>query len=112
MRFYNPDFLMLFLLYPLLFILIYIFFRLRKKKIRRIGHFESIKRLLLQVRPAARNISIVLLVIGFSFIIAALARPQYPGGVEKIETRGGKIVIALDLSLSMLKGQKRNYRSG
>jgi Ca-activated chloride channel family protein len=102
MRFYNPDFLTLFLLYPLLVILIYIFFRVRNRQIKRIGHFESIKRLLSQVHPAARNISIILLIIGFSFIIAALARPQYPGGVEKIETRGGKIVFALDISLSML----------
>jgi len=102
MRFYNPDFLTLFLLYPILFLLIYIFFRLRKKHIGRIGYFDSIKRLLFQVHPTARNISIILLVIGFSFIIAALARPQYPGGVEKIETRGGKIVFALDISLSML----------
>ncbi|UCE65053.1 MAG: VWA domain-containing protein [Candidatus Zixiibacteriota bacterium] len=102
MRFYHSDFLMLFLLYPLLFLMIFMFFRLRKQRINRLGHIESLKKLLLRFNPAARNISIFLLVIGFSFIIAALARPQYPGGVEKIEARGGKIVIALDISLSML----------
>lgn len=102
MRFYNPDLLMLFLIYPLLIILLFVFFRLRKRRIIRLGNFESLRKLLLQVNPTARNISIILLLMGFSFVMAALARPQYPGGVEKIETRGGKVVIALDISLSML----------
>jgi Ca-activated chloride channel family protein len=102
MRFYSPDYLMLFLIYPLLLLMIFVFFKLRKRRINRLGKADSLKKLLRGLNPAARNISIVLLLIGFSFIIAALARPQYPGGVEKIETRGGKVVIALDLSLSML----------
>jgi Ca-activated chloride channel family protein len=102
MRFYSPDILSLFFFLPLLILMVYIFLKLRKKQLLKIGHFESLKRLLSQVNPAARNLSMVLLLAGFSFVIAALARPQYPGGIEKIETRGGKIVIALDLSLSML----------
>lgn len=102
MRFYNPDYLMLYLLFPVFIALVLIFLRLRKKRIIHLGRFETVKRLLTQVNSTFRNISVILLLIGMAFVIAALARPQYPGGVEKIETRGGKIVVALDISLSMM----------
>jgi len=102
MRFHDPGFMTLYLLLPVILILIFIFLKIRKKQLSNMGNLESVRRLLSRVNPAARNLSIFLLLLGFSFIIAAIARPQYPGGVEKIETRGGKIVIALDLSLSML----------
>lgn len=102
MRFYSPDYLMLYWMFPILIAAVFIFIRWRKSRIRRLGQKDSLNKLLLRVNPTARNISIILLIIGFAFVVAALARPQYPGGVEKIETRGGKIVIALDISLSML----------
>ena len=102
MRLYNPDYLMLFLAIPLIIAMIIVFFRIRKKRITRLGRIETVQRLLTGVNPTVRNISAILLLIGLSLVVVALARPQYPGGVEKIEARGGKVVIALDVSLSML----------
>jgi Ca-activated chloride channel family protein len=75
---------------------------LRKRVSGRIGRPETVKRLLNRVNLSARNASILLLMAGIAFVVAALARPQYPGGVEKVEARGGKVVFALDISLSML----------
>lgn len=102
MRFYNPDFLSLYFLIPVLVVLLFFIIKNNKRKIKILGNDKTTKRLLFRVNATSRNISMLLLLIGFSFVIAALARPQYPGGVEKIESRGGKIVIALDVSLSML----------
>jgi Ca-activated chloride channel family protein len=102
MRFFSPDYLMLYLAFPLIIAAIPLFMKFRKKRVIRLGRLETVKRLTTGVNSTFRNISVILLLIGLAFVIAALARPQYPGGIEKIETRGGKVVVALDISLSML----------
>lgn len=102
MRFYDPDMLWLYAAVPVMLVLLFIRARVRFRAIKKIGDPATIMRLSGNVDHRARNLSFILLTLGIVFLIGALARPQYPGGVEKVETRGGKIVIALDVSLSML----------
>jgi Ca-activated chloride channel homolog len=102
MRFYLQQYLWLLAALPILLGLFILADRARLARSRKIGKPETISRLFGQANLAASNISLIALLTGIAFIIAAMARPQYPGGVEKIEARGGKVVIALDLSLSML----------
>ena len=102
MRFYHYYYFWLFMVIPLIIITLLIMASLKKRNIGKMGVHETIKKLTGVVNRKASNISIILLISGLGFVVAALARPQYPGGVEKVETTGGKIVVALDLSLSML----------
>lgn len=102
MRFYSPNFLWLLLVIPAALGIMFLTARMRKGRAKKIGQPSTIMRLFGQVDRTAGMISFLLLLAGFAFVVAALARPQYPGGVEKVEARGGKIVIALDVSLSML----------
>ena len=102
MRFYDPDYLRLFMAIPLIVILLIFVARFRRRTMEKIGRAETVGRLFGRTNRQARNFSIMMFLLGTVFIIGALARPQYPGGVEKVETRGGKIVVALDVSLSML----------
>lgn len=102
MRFYNYDYFWLYLLIPLIVVLLMGMRSLHKRNIGRIGIQETFQKLTSGIDRRAINLSLLLLSIGFVLTVAALSRPQYPGGVEKVETTGGKIVIALDLSLSML----------
>ncbi len=102
MRFYDPDYLWLFAAIPLIVILLILMAKIRRRTIVKVGKPETVDRLFGSINRQAGILSILMFFSGIIIIIAALARPQYPGGVEKVETRGGKIVIALDVSLSML----------
>ena len=102
MRFYDPQILWFLLAIPILVVLIFISYRARRNSSKKIGNPDTVNRLFGKVNFKAGNISILMFLAGIAFLIGALARPQYPGGVEQIEARGGKVVVALDVSLSML----------
>jgi len=102
MRFYNPDYFWLYWLIPAFAAILLIIGRFRLRKIRGIGNPATMRRIIRTGNHLYSNIGMILSAVGFIFIVGALSRPQYPGGVEKIETTGGEVVIALDVSLSML----------
>jgi Ca-activated chloride channel family protein len=56
------------------------------------------------VSPARRKIRPGCLVLAVALLIVALARPQYGFDLQKIEQRGLDIVVAVDISKSMLAG--------
>ena len=87
---------------PLIVVLLIFMAGYRRRALLKVGKTETVGRLLGNINRQARNFSGLIFVAGIAIIIGALARPQYPGGLEKVEARGGKIVIALDVSLSML----------
>jgi Ca-activated chloride channel homolog len=101
MRFYLPQYMWLLVALPVLLVSFLIANNFRRGRAKRIGRPDTVSRLFGRANLAASNLALITLLTGIAFIIAAMARPQYPGGVEKIEARGGKIVVALDLSLSM-----------
>jgi len=102
MRFFDPDYLWFLAGIPILVALMLVGIKNRFARAKGIGRVETMVRLFGRVNKTAMNLSIILFLAGAAFVIAAMARPQYPGGVEKVEARGGKIVVALDVSLSML----------
>jgi Ca-activated chloride channel family protein len=102
MRFYAGEYLYLLLALPFLFATVFLFGRFRKARANRIGNPETVGRLFGRVHISNSYLAVIVLLTGLAFIVMAMARPQYPGGVERIEARGGKVVIALDISLSML----------
>jgi Ca-activated chloride channel family protein len=104
MRFYNPEILWLYAAIPIVFVILFVMAKVRFSAMRKIGDPVTVRRLLGGLDRRAGYLSLVLLLLGIVFLVAALARPQYPGGVEKVEARGGEIVVALDVSLSMLAG--------
>ncbi|MFA5713329.1 MAG: VWA domain-containing protein [Bacteroidales bacterium] len=101
-QFAQPQYLLLIFLIPLLFIANGFKNRARKRRIDRLGE----RRLVLDLMPAlsfARNwIKLSLFSVAFLFFVVGLARPQLGARVKEIEGKGAEIVIALDLSNSML----------
>jgi Ca-activated chloride channel family protein len=63
---------------------------------------ENFKGLSSSVKAKLRHITFVLRLIGVSFIIMALARPQSRSSWKNVKTEGIDIVISMDVSLSML----------
>lgn len=100
-QFVNPQFFWLFLLFPIL-IVWYIFKRKKQTatlKISTIKGFKAHTSFLTQLKP----VLFVLRMLALAALITAMARPQTQDVSTKTKTtRGIDIVIAMDLSSSML----------
>ena len=74
----------------------------RRSSVLRIGDPALIERLSASVNRGARLRRAVLWFIGAGLVITALARPQWGSDVEVVEHRGVQVMVALDISRSML----------
>jgi Ca-activated chloride channel family protein len=100
-HFANPKFLWLLILIPVL--IAYSIFYLRKKSSQiifpGINVFAGIQPTLKQ---RLRTLPLILKLIAFALIIVALARPQSSSSGQNVTTEGIDIIMALDISSSML----------
>lgn len=100
-RFENPIMLYGFFIIPLL---IFVFIRSnnwKRKAIRKFGDQNLVESLIPALSKNKGWFRFLYLLIGFSFIILALANPQTGSKQEKVKRKGVDIVIALDVSNSM-----------
>lgn len=101
-RFANPVFLYLLLLLPVL-ILLYIINEVRKRKaLKRLGDVNLVSRLVPEMSTVRPAIKFILQLIAVSAGIIILSRPQFGSKIEDIKKQGVEVIIALDVSNSML----------
>ena len=101
-RFANPVFLYLLLLLPVL-ILLYILNEVRKRKaLKRLGDVNLVSRLVPEMSTVRPAIKFILQLIAVSAGIIMLSRPQFGSKIEDIKKQGVEVIIALDVSNSML----------
>jgi len=101
-RFANPDYLYLLLLLPVMVIL-WILNELRKKRaLKRLGESQLVSRLLPELSGIRTGLKFFLFLIGVSSVIIILARPQFGSKLEEVKKQGIEVIIALDVSNSML----------
>lgn len=101
-RFADSTWLMTLLLVPGLVGLIVFAARRRKVALDAFGESELVQKLTSSVSLLARRVKSVLQVAAIAFIAVALARPQFGTRVETVRSVGQDIVVAVDLSQSML----------
>jgi Ca-activated chloride channel family protein len=82
----------------------------RRKALNRFGEFQLIHRLMPEFSTGRLIFKFVLLMIAFAFLVLALADPQTGSKMEKVERRGIDVMIALDVSNSMLAEDIRPSR--
>lgn len=101
-RFGNPKFLYALIILPALIVLFIYFRNKRKKAIREFGNPE----ILAPLMPGASNSrpvwKFIILMISLLFLIVGIARPQFGSKLQKVKKKGVEIIIALDVSNSML----------
>lgn len=103
MRFANPEYLyLLALLLPLLVALFIYSVHWRKQALKSYGDIELLKRLMPSMASLRGKISFWLLTVAVVLAIVMLARPQFGSSKEVVTTRGVEVVVALDISNSML----------
>ena len=101
-RFANPEYLYLLLFIPLGTIL-YFYARYRqKKKMSRLGEAALIKDLMPEYSSARKNLKIYLLFLAYIGAVLMCARPQFGIKEETVKKQGVEIIVALDISRSML----------
>lgn len=101
-RFANPEYLWGLLAIPLL-ILFFIASRLaRKRAIKKFGS-ENLMGYLMPFASKSRPVfKFVILLLALTSFITGLARPQFGSKLKKVKREGVELVIALDVSNSML----------
>jgi Ca-activated chloride channel family protein len=101
-RFANPEYLYLLLLLPLM-TAVFIFNEVRRKKaVRKLGDKLLLGRLMPEVSGARPLVKFIIILIATTSAIMMLARPQYGSRLEEVKRQGVEVMIALDVSNSML----------
>lgn len=101
-RFENPIF-----LYGLLWLLLLIaltigLMRRSRAALARLGDFQTIQRLLPTYEPYKKNLKFVLWTVAVFAVIIALANPQFGTKKERVKRKSVDVIVALDVSRSML----------
>lgn len=101
-NFAQAQYLILLLLIPLFFVFYAVMLKFRKRRIRRFGD-ETLVNEIMPSRSASKGwVRLTLFSIAFFFFVIGLSRPQIGAKLKEHQTKGVEIMIALDVSNSML----------
>ena len=100
--FAQPVFLWLILLAPLFLLALALKSRLRRRKMKRLGDEALVKSLMPSVSRSKAFFRTVLFLLGLISFAIGLARPQLGAKLSEKRKSGAEVVIALDVSNSML----------
>lgn len=109
-RFGNPEYLYFFLIIPILivgFILLNIY---KKRSVLKLGDLKLVKRMMPELSLKRSYLKFWLTIVILCLGIIVLARPQFGSKPEKIERKGIELVVAIDVSNSMLAEDIRPSR--
>jgi Ca-activated chloride channel family protein len=87
---------------PVAFALFALASRGRRRALETFGDAALVRRLTDSVSVAARRWKAAMLLVSLALLAVALARPQFGSRVETVRSVGQDIVVAVDLSTSML----------
>lgn len=102
LKFAEPDFFYALVLIPVFIILFFLMRRWKKRALNRFGENKLVSRLIPDVSPGRIAFKFWLMLFAFGFIVVGLANPQIGSRLEKVERKGIDLVIAIDVSNSML----------
>jgi Ca-activated chloride channel family protein len=108
-HFRNPELLWLLILVP---VMIWYFWKIKRNTRPRIkiSTTEAFRSYTPTLRQRLINLPVLLRIIAVTLIIVALARPQTSSSASNVTTEGITIVVALDISTSMLAEDFRPNR--
>jgi Ca-activated chloride channel family protein len=101
-NFEHKEYLLLLIVLPLLLGLYVLYLVVRKRAIRKMGNPGVISMLMPDYSQFRNNLKFTLLLLAIALIIIALAGPRFGSKLTQVKQEGIDIVIALDVSNSML----------
>ncbi|TFH01651.1 MAG: VWA domain-containing protein [Calditrichales bacterium] len=102
LRFENPG--MLHLLWGVVLWILFFVWVVRYKQflLKRFGNPEILQKLIVGYSTGRRNLKYMLIILSYIFFVIALANPQIGKKLEEFTRRGVDIMVALDVSASMM----------
>lgn len=100
--FAQAQYLFLLALIPLFFIVYAVLRGLRRRRIRKLGDEDLVRRLMPSWSGSKGWVKVALYTIAFFFFVIGMSRPQIGAKLKEHKTRGAEVMIALDVSNSML----------
>jgi len=101
-RFGNPEYLYLLIIIPALIILFFVSEYYKKQALKKFGDINILEELMPLVSKSKPLIKLIFILSAIFSIVFALADPQFGSKLEKVKKKGSEIIIALDVSNSML----------
>jgi len=102
MTFAKPTYLLFLLVIPLFGIFLFAVNKSQTKALKRLGESNLIKKLTENINWGGRKWRTALWFVSVFLLIFSLARPQWGSEVREIEQEGLQVMVALDISQSML----------
>ncbi len=101
-QYQHPEFFIALLALPFVALLFFYLLRWKKSTIRKIGDEKLVNELIRGHSPVKFLIKFLLVVFALTAAIITIINPQRPGSMDKVERKGVDVMIALDVSNSML----------
>ena len=101
-NFAYAQYLLLISLIPVFFIVQAVLLRIRRNRIRKFGDEKLVSQMMPSYSKSKVWVRLVLFSIGFFFFVIGLSRPQIGARLKEQEIKGAEIIIAIDVSNSML----------
>ena len=98
----QPQYLLLILAIPFIFLFYWLSLRIKRKRISKIGDPSLVDKLIPDVSKGRGWLKVTFFSLAFLFFAVGLARPQLGARLKEKESNGVEIMIALDVSNSML----------
>ncbi|MBF1545291.1 MAG: VWA domain-containing protein [Prevotella salivae] len=102
LRFEDPIYLWMLLIIPILVLVRFIVWRKRKRNLRKFGDSSLLKEMMPDVSKYRPTIKFCLLLSAITILIFMIARPQVGSKISHEKREGIEVLIALDISNSML----------
>jgi Ca-activated chloride channel family protein len=101
-RFEHPEYLYGLLIVPFLWFVWIVVIRLQKRNWALFGDKELVVRLIPRLSYRLKNWKFILVLFAISSLFVAIANPQIGSKLEKVQRKGIDMIIAVDISSSML----------
>ncbi len=101
-NFAQPYYLILLLLVPLFFVFYAVMRHFRKRRMAKLGDRALVKELMPSVSASKGWVRVTLFALAFFFFAIGLSRPQIGAKLKERNIKGVEIMIALDVSNSMM----------
>jgi len=98
----NPTFIYGFIILPLLLVLYFLMLRWKRKAFERFGERDVIAKLFPDYSPGRQLLKFILIMSAFVFLVIAMIDPRIGSKLGTSKHKGADLIIALDISKSML----------
>lgn len=109
-QYQNPEFILALIVLPLVGLLFWYVLQWKNAVAQKIGDERLVKELTTNYSPTKFLLKFLLLCLAFVAVVLTIINPQRPGNMDKVERKGVDVMIALDVSNSMLAEDIRPNR--